>query len=111
MPSMRLQPIACDRIRSRLWRAERRLRTWTRDLGFRPSLQPQEIEAMFFPLDLHRRSASREGRRTRRSAGRSRLPSVERLEDYLLLTVFTVINTNDSGLGSLRRAMNDANAD
>jgi hypothetical protein len=38
-------------------------------------------------------------------------PRLEPLEDRVLLTVFTVINTNDSGAGSLRQAILDANAD
>ena len=36
--------------------------------------------------------------------------ALERLEERSLLTVFTVLNTNDSGVGSLRQALLDANA-
>jgi hypothetical protein len=35
-------------------------------------------------------------------------PRLERLEDKLAPTVFTVVNTNDGGPGSLRQAMSDA---
>jgi hypothetical protein len=38
-------------------------------------------------------------------------PRCELLEGRLLLTTYTVINTNNSGRGSLRQAMLDANAD
>jgi hypothetical protein len=37
-------------------------------------------------------------------------PSLEALEDRTLLSTFTVINTADSGAGSLRQAILDANA-
>jgi parallel beta-helix repeat protein len=37
-------------------------------------------------------------------------PTLERLEDRLALSTFTVVNTNDSGSGSLRQAILDANA-
>jgi titin len=51
---------------------------------------------------IARRSA-REGRRFFR-------PAVQPLESRELLSVFTVINTNDAGPGSLRQAILDANA-
>src|SRR5437899_10259399 len=37
-------------------------------------------------------------------------PTVEQLEDRNLLSTFTVLNLNDSGPGSLRQAVLDANA-
>src|SRR5262249_57073507 len=37
-------------------------------------------------------------------------PSLEVLEDRLLLSTFTVLNANDSGPGSLRQAILDANS-
>ncbi len=45
----------------------------------------------------------------RRTRNPSR-PRVEAMEDRLLLATFTVINTDDSGPGSLRQAIADANA-
>src|SRR5439155_26949600 len=44
--------------------------------------------------------------------GRSRTyrPKLEHLEDRCLPSTFTVLNTNDSGAGSLRQAILDANA-
>src|SRR5258706_508114 len=36
-------------------------------------------------------------------------PMLERLEDKLAPAIFMVTNTDDSGLGSLRQAMHDAN--
>ena len=52
-------------------------------------------------------SRLKEQRRRRRSEGRIHL---ERLEERQLLTTFVVANTLDSGPGSLRQAMLDANA-
>src|SRR5262245_25682438 len=43
------------------------------------------------------------------SAAVWRHPIVERLEDRLLLTIYTVTNTNDAGTGSFRQAILDAN--
>ena len=40
---------------------------------------------------------------------RSIRPTLEPLEDRLALTVFTVLNTDDVGAGSLRQAILDAN--
>ena len=45
-----------------------------------------------------------------RSRKRSPLPGIEALEDRCLLTVFTVLNTNDSGPDSLRQAIVSAEA-
>jgi hypothetical protein len=42
--------------------------------------------------------------------GRGCRPGVELLEGRVLLSTFTVVNTNDSGPGSLRQAILDANA-
>ena len=60
-------------------------------------------------LDLFRRHSKHLSRRTR-SAGRwARRPVLERLEDYLLLTTYTVTNTNAVGAGSLDAAIRAAN--
>jgi hypothetical protein len=63
-----------------------------------------------------RRSSARKSkissRQTRRPAGRSSYrPSLEALEDRLVLSTFLVINTNDSGAGSLRDAITRVNGD
>jgi hypothetical protein len=49
-------------------------------------------------------------RKSRRSRPRRFCPRVEALEGRLLPSIFTVTNTNDSGAGSLRQAILDANA-
>ena len=56
-------------------------------------------------MNLHRLFRRQAGRR---QAGRR--PLVEVLEGRQLLTTFSVINVNDGGLGSLRRAINNSNA-
>src|SRR5437868_2137718 len=45
-----------------------------------------------------------------RRLGAQARPTVECLEDRLVLSTFNVMNTNDSGAGSLRQAILDANA-
>ena len=61
---------------------------------------------------MNRNGASTQRRGGRkRDAGRRRLrPTVWALEDRTLLSMFTVSNTDDSGAGSLRQAILDANA-
>src|SRR5260221_11603355 len=44
-------------------------------------------------------------RRRNKIAGKQNRSLIEPLEDRLLMTVFTVTNTNDSGVGSLRWAI------
>src|SRR5687768_10917461 len=58
------------------------------------------------------RSRSQESRRRDflSSASRHYRPAVEPLEERAMLAVFDVINTADSGAGSLRQAILDANA-
>jgi hypothetical protein len=56
-----------------------------------------------------RRWFTRSARRPGRRAAAVR-PAVERLEGRTLPATFTVVNTDDGGLGSLRQAMLDANA-
>ncbi len=58
---------------------------------------------------LFRRFGSRPACRTSQRRGRNRL-SLERLEERCLLSTFTVTTTADSGPGSLRQAILDANA-
>jgi hypothetical protein len=53
----------------------------------------------------------RPARNRRAIARRQTHPRLEQLEDRQLLSTFAVINTNDSGAGSLRQAILDANAD
>lgn len=48
--------------------------------------------------------------RSRRRADSARRLTLERLEGRSLLATFTVTNTNDSGAGSLRQAISDANS-
>ncbi|MGE3820294.1 MAG: LEPR-XLL domain-containing protein, partial [Isosphaeraceae bacterium] len=45
-----------------------------------------------------------------RSIRRASAPRLEQLEPRVVLSTFTVTNTDDSGPGSLRQAMLDANA-
>src|SRR5262249_51418713 len=54
------------------------------------------------------RSHVKSGRKGRRWLFQTR-PGLELLEDRRLLSIFTVSNTNDSGAGSLRQAILDAN--
>src|SRR5688500_17386794 len=49
-------------------------------------------------------------RRRPPAPGRTYKPFAELLEDRRLLATFTVTNTNDTGAGSLRQAILDANA-
>jgi RHS repeat-associated protein len=68
---------------------------------------------MFFALPNWLKHASTPRRQHRGRQGHRRLrwiPYLEKLEDCQLLAAFTVINTNDSGPGSLRQAILDANA-
>jgi hypothetical protein len=53
---------------------------------------------------------SRLARNRRSIARRQTHLKLEQLEDRQLLSTFTVLNTNDSGAGSLRQAITDANA-
>jgi hypothetical protein len=55
----------------------------------------------------------RDARRVPRKLVRKKIspPRLEALEDRNLLSTFTVVNTNDSGAGSLRDAINRVNAD
>src|SRR5262245_56169125 len=53
---------------------------------------------------------SPKARRTARPRTRWFRPALECLEDRLALSTFQVTNTNDSGAGSLRQALLDANA-
>src|SRR5262249_43546508 len=54
----------------------------------------------------HRVCQSRPAKRLRVASFR---PSIEAMEDRCLLSTITVINTNDSGPGSFRQALLDAN--
>ena len=48
-------------------------------------------------------------RRSSRDQLRARRPRFDRLEERQMLTTYTVLNPNDSGAGSLRQAIIDAN--
>src|SRR5256885_882510 len=48
-------------------------------------------------------------RKTMRTKSRSRFALLEGLEERALFSTYTVTNTNNSGAGSLRQAMTDAN--
>lgn len=62
------------------------------------------------PKFLRRRERSELSRRkSRRPEGR-RAPRLETLESRMVLSTFTVLNTDDAGTGSLRQAIEDANA-
>lgn len=54
-------------------------------------------------------SGRRDGLRRERPRGARRLPRLEALESRQLLAIFTVRNTLDGGLNSLRQAITDAN--
>src|SRR4051794_25217236 len=56
-----------------------------------------------------RHDPSAPGRRGKRTSQRVDALRLERLEERALLTTFHVINTADSGIGSLRQAIIDAN--
>src|SRR5438105_12397086 len=69
---------------------------------------------MMFTKLQHWWNRSNKASKERRAAGRRsrgrRIPlSLERLEDRRLLSTFTVLITADSGTGSLRQAIQDAN--
>src|SRR3954453_7818984 len=55
-------------------------------------------------VQVRQRVAPRQGRRL------SFRPNLDRLEDRCLLATLTVLNNNDSGAGSLRQAILDAQA-
>src|SRR5215469_13267846 len=57
------------------------------------------------------RDQRRRGQRTGRGRGWRLRPTVMALESRALLSTLTVSNTNDSGSGSLRAAVAQANAD
>src|SRR5437016_5283227 len=58
-----------------------------------------------------KRGAGRSSHRvTGRRSTKPFCPQLETLEDRCLLSTFTVLNTDDSGPGSLRQAITDANA-
>jgi titin len=69
-------------------------------------MMPLSLRALLSPFAGH--SVTR--RPFRRKYNRSSLPYLEVLEDRTVLSAFTVTNTNDSGLGSLRQAILDADA-
>ena len=53
--------------------------------------------------------ATGKSRAARRQGTRTLRPMIEFMEDRVLLATFTVTNNADSGPGSLRQAINDAN--
>src|SRR5262245_61320049 len=72
----------------------------------RPGFPLSWISALNFKNNYSRKKQ----RPSRRNRGARRAVSVEWLEDRTLLSVFTVTNSNDSGAGSLRQAILDANS-
>src|SRR5689334_993336 len=61
---------------------------------------------MFSAMDHPRRGSDRKVTRRRKPVSRDRRPYLERLEDYQLLSVFTVTTTANTGAGSFRNAWN-----
>src|SRR5262249_32085045 len=73
---------------------------------------PLEDHAMLFPLSLRRWGRAHHSRPRRKPAlaRQGLVPRLEALEDRTLPSPFTVLNLADSGPGSLRQAVLDANA-
>ena len=63
------------------------------------------------PKFLRSRNRSVVSRRKSRRSQRTRPPRLESLESRTVLSTFTVLNTDDSGPGSLRQAIEDANTE